>query len=180
MLKKRTAGMLGLIAALGILFSPVQASGTGSAGDAIEIDLEDGEYSIEVDLTGGSGKASVSSPALLIVEDARAYVRLVWSSSNYDYMIVGDTKYFNEAEEEANSFFTVPVTAMDKPVDVIGDTTAMGTPHEVAYTLTFHSDTIDSKSALPQEAAKRVLMIALVIIVGGGILNYFVKKKLGE
>ncbi len=177
MLKKKRAGMLALITALGILFSPVRASG---AGDAIEIDLEDGEYSIEVDLTGGSGKANISSPALLIVEDARAYARLVWSSSNYDYMIVGETTYLNEAEDEANSCFTVPITAMDKTVDVIGDTTAMGTPHEVAYTLTFHSDTIDSRSALPQEAAKRVALIALVIIVGGGILNYFVKKKLGE
>lgn len=179
MLKRKLAGILAVIAAVGILFSPVQASGE-NAGDAIEIDLEDGEYSIQVDLTGGSGKASVSSPALMIVEDARAYVKLVWSSSNYDYMIVGNKKYLNEAEEEANSFFTVPILAMDKPVDVIGDTTAMGEPHEVAYTLTLHSETIDSKSALPQEAAKRVLMIALVIIVGGGILNVFVKKKLGE
>ena len=30
---------------------------------------------------------------------------------------------------------------------------------------------------LPQEAAKRVVAVALVIIIGGGILNYFVNKR---
>ena len=33
------------------------------------------------------------------------------------------------------------------------------------------------KSQLPQEAAKRVVAVAVVIIVGGGILNYFVNKR---
>lgn len=148
--------------------------------EAIEIDLEDGEYAIEVEMLGGSGKAGVSSPTLLIVEDARAYARLIWSSSNYDYMLVDGVKYENEAEEGTNSTFTVPILAMDKPFEVVGDTLAMGTPHEVHYDITFFSASIDSKSSLPQEAAKRVVMIALVIIVGGGILNAYVKKKLRE
>lgn len=148
--------------------------------NAIYLDLEDGEYSIGVNLTGGSGKASVLSPSLLIIEDARAYVRLVWSSSNYDYMIVDGIKYVNEAEEGADSMFTVPVLAMDRAYSVIGDTTAMGTPHEITYELTLYSDTIDSKSALPQEAAKKVVVIALIIIVGGGILNAVLKKKYRE
>ena len=60
---------------------------------------------------------------------------------------------------------------------VIADTLAMGTPHEINYTLIFYSDSIGSKNQLPQEAAKRVVAVAMVIIVGGGILNYFVKKK---
>ena len=53
----------------------------------------------------------------------------------------------------------------------------MGAPHEIDYTLTFYSDSIGSKSQLPQEAAKRVVAVAVVIIVGGGILNYFVNKR---
>ena len=60
---------------------------------------------------------------------------------------------------------------------VIADTTAMGTPHEIAYALTFYADSIESKGALPQEAAKRVLVVAAIIIVGGGILNHFVAKR---
>ena len=71
----------------------------------------------------------------------------------------------------------LPVTAMDEPVSVIADTTAMGSPHEVEYTLLFYSDSIGSKGQLPQEAAKRVVAVALAIIVGGGILNYFVNKR---
>ena len=162
------------------IVSPIDVDAAETKEDkAIVLDLEDGEYAIKVDLKGGSGKASVMSPTLMIVEDARAYARLVWSSSNYDYMIVDGITYWNLAEEEdANSVFLVPIMGMDEPVDVIGDTTAMGTPHEVAYKLTFYSDTIDSKSSLPQEEAKKVVMIALAIIIGGGILNVYVKKKL--
>ena len=50
--------------------------------------LEDGEYCVAVDLTGGSGKASITTPTLMTVKDGVAYALLTWSSSNYDYMIV--------------------------------------------------------------------------------------------
>jgi hypothetical protein len=143
----------------------------------LTVDMEDGEYAIEVDLTGGSGKAYVSSPTVFIVRDGQAYVQLEWSSSYYDYMIVGSEKYLNTNEDEGNSVFEIPVTAFDQAVSVIADTTAMGTPHEIEYTLIFYSESIGPKSELPQEAAKRVVYIALVIIVGGGILNHFVQKR---
>ena len=100
-----------------------------------------------------------------------------WSSSNYDYMIVDGEKYLPVNEEGMNSEFLIPVTVMDESMPVIADTTAMGTPHEINYTLTFYSDSIGSKSQMPQEAAKRVVAVALVIIIGGGILNYFVNKR---
>ena len=88
-----------------------------------------------------------------------------------------EKKYLPVNEEGMNSVFEIPVTAMDEPVSVIADTTAMGSPHEVEYTLLFYSDSIGSKGQLPQEAAKRVVAVALAIIVGGGILNYFVNKR---
>ena len=145
--------------------------------NGIETDLEDGEYSIQVDLEGGSGKASVSSPTLMLVKNGRMYAELQWSSSNYDYMIVDGEKYLPTNEEGMNSVFEIPILALDEPVSVIADTTAMGAPHEIDYTLTFYSDSIGSKSQLPQEAAKRVVAVAMAIIVGGGILNYFVNKR---
>lgn len=144
--------------------------------EPMAIDRADGEYSIDVTLTGGSGKASVSSPTILSVKDGLAYARLEWSSANYDYMVVGTEKYL-PINEEGNSVFEVPIAVMDSDMPVIADTTAMGTPHEVRYTLHFYSDSIGSKSEMPREAAKRVLAIAFVIIVGGGILNHFVNKK---
>ena len=126
------------------------------AAQAFTLDKEDGEYSIQVELEGGSGKASVTSPTLITVKNGEVTADIQWSSSNYDYMIVD---------------------GMDESMPVIADTTAMGTPHEINYTLTFYSDSIGSKSQMPQEAAKRVVAVALVIIVGGGILNYFVNKR---
>ena len=145
--------------------------------NGVETDLKDGEYSIQVDLEGGSGKASVSSPTLMLVKNGRMYAQLQWSSSNYDYMIVDGEKFLNESEEGRNSTFTIPVTVLDDKMEVIADTLAMGAPHEINYTLTFYEASIGSKGQLPQEAAKRVVAVAMVIIVGGGILNYFVNKR---
>ena len=151
------------------------ASGSGSEPAYIKMDT--GTYSIEVNMTGGSGRASVSSPTWFIVKDNRAYARLLWSSANYDYMIVGGKKYMNEADDGGNSVFTIPVTAFDRPVSVIADTTAMGEPLEITYTLTFYMSTIDSESQVPQEAAKRAVIVALVIVVCGGILNVILKRR---
>lgn len=145
--------------------------------NAVKMNLEDGEYSVQVDLEGGSGKAGVVSPTILIVRDGRAFTQLQWSSSNYDYMVVDGEKYLPINEEGMNSVFEIPIPAMDEAVQVIADTTAMGTPHEVEYTLVFYADSIGSKGQLPQEAAKRVVAVAVLIIVGGGILNYFVNKR---
>jgi hypothetical protein len=145
--------------------------------EAMLVDLTDGEYAVSVDMTGGSGKASISSPTVMTVRDGRAYAKIVWSSSNYDYMIVGSEKYLNQAEEDAYSTFEIPITVFDSEMAVLADTTAMGTPHEIEYQMTFYSDSVGSKDELPQEAAKKVVVIALIIIIGGGILNYFVQKR---
>ncbi|MFR3264639.1 MAG: hypothetical protein ACLTQN_01280 [Blautia massiliensis (ex Durand et al. 2017)] len=44
-----------------LLLCPIQVLAAGGE-NAVKTDLEDGEYSIQVELEGGSGKASVSSP----------------------------------------------------------------------------------------------------------------------
>lgn len=139
--------------------------------------LEDGEYCVAVDMTGGSGKATISTPTLMTVTNGAPYARLIWSSDNYDYMVVDGVRYDNESEPGRNSQFTIPITAWDYPIDVIADTTAMGHPVEIHYQLYFYPESIGDKAQLPQEAAKRVLIMASVIIVAGGILNYFVKKR---
>ena len=137
----------------------------------------DGEYAIDVNMTGGSGRASISSPTLLIVRDGRAYARLIWSSTYYDYMIVDGETYHNLTTDGGNSVFEIPITVMDQAMPVIADTTAMGDPLEIEYTLTFYSDSVGDKGRIPQEAAKKVLLIALVILVAGGILNHMLKRK---
>lgn len=151
--------------------------GTGQTPEPVNVPRSDGEYSIEVNMTGGSGRASISSPTLLIVRDGKAYARLLWSSAYYDYMIIDGEYYYNQTTDGGNSTFEIPITVMDDALPIIADTTAMGDPVEIEYTLTFYSESIGSKSQVPQEAAKGVLVIAAVIIVAGGILNHFMKKK---
>jgi hypothetical protein len=143
----------------------------------VQIDMPDGDYSIEVTLMGGSGRASLTTPTWMYVQGGKGYARLLWSSPHYDYMILDGRTYYNETEDGGNSSFTIPITAMDLPVDIIADTTAMGDPVEIAYTLTFYEETIGSRSRVPQEGALRVLAAAALFIVAGGIINHFVKKR---
>ncbi len=139
--------------------------------------MEDGAYSVSLDISGGSGKASVTSPTLLTVEHGTPVARIQWSSANYDYMVVDGITYYNKSEEGMHSVFEIPVLFWDQEMDVIADTTAMGHPVEVNYKFFFYRDSIGSKNELPQEAAKRVLLVAFAIIVIGGLLNYILKKK---
>ena len=105
--------------------------------------LEDGVYSMEITFEGGSGKAVILSPVVIDVAEGNVMATLEWSSSNYDYMIVDGEKYL-PVNTEGNSVFQIPIGAFDVPIDVIGDTVAMSSPHEIEYTLTFHSDTVKS------------------------------------
>lgn len=105
--------------------------------------LADGTYTIELTMEGGSGRASIQSPAQITVTDGAATATLEWSSPNYDYMLVNGEKYL-PVNTEGNSVFEVPVEALDAPLTMIGDTVAMSTPHEVEYTVTFHSDTLQN------------------------------------
>lgn len=124
----------------------VKVSDPVAEGTADTFDLstvEDGSYTIELTMEGGSGRASIQSPAQLAIADGAATATLEWSSPNYDYMLVNGEKYL-PVNTEGNSVFEVPVEALDAPLTMIGDTVAMSTPHEVEYTVTFHSETLES------------------------------------
>ena len=101
----------------------------------------DGSYTCEVTLEGGSGRATVESPAALTVADGKMTAAIVWSSPNYDYMIVDGEKYL-PTNTEGNSTFEIPVAALDTALTVTADTVAMSTPHEIEYTLTFAADSL--------------------------------------
>ena len=117
------------------------ADAVPAAEDAAETVLpEDGSYTCAVTLTGGSGRATVESPAALTVADGAMTAVIVWSSPNYDYMLVDGEKYL-PTNTEGNSTFEIPVAALDTALAVTADTVAMSTPHEIDYTLTFDSAT---------------------------------------
>ena len=98
----------------------------------------DGSYTVEAVLQGGSGKASVQSPARLTVENGTMTATVIWSSKNYDLMIVDGQEYTPTYENEL-SCFTIPVSALGTPLPVQAETTAMSQPHMIDYTLTFSS-----------------------------------------
>lgn len=106
--------------------------------------LEDGSYTAAVTLEGGTGRASVSSPAQLRCENGQFWATIVWSSSNFDYMKVDGERY-ELLSAGGNSTFEIPVAAFDQKLEVIADTVAMSEPHEVAYTLYFDSATLQKQ-----------------------------------
>ena len=105
---------------------------------------EDGAYTANVTLEGGTGRASVTSPAQLRCEDGQFWATIVWSSSNFDYMKVDGVKY-ELLSAQGSSTFEIPVAAFDQKLDVIADTVAMSEPHEVAYTLFFDSASLQKQ-----------------------------------
>ncbi|WP_293601818.1 hypothetical protein, partial [Ruminococcus sp. CAG:330] len=108
------------------------------------LNLEDGTYTVAVTLEGGSGRASVESPATLTVADGSVTADILWSSSNYDYMKVDGVQY-DPVNNDGNSEFRIPVLGFDYAMPVSADTTAMSTPHEIEYTLYFDSATLEKQ-----------------------------------
>ncbi len=120
---------------------PADAFVTAKFVTAESLGLEDGRYTAEVILEGGSGRAAVESPAKLRVEQGKVFATIVWGSANYDYMKVNDQK-IEWTGTEGNSTFEIPVDGFDGKLPVIADTIAMSVPHEISYTLTFDSGSL--------------------------------------
>jgi len=109
----------------------------GCSGNSKENKIPDGDYLLSVSKEGGTGKAYIETPAKAVVSDGNIVATIVWSSKNYDYMIVNGVKYISEAKANENSVFTFPIDGIPCDMTVIGDTTAMSEPHEVEYKLHF-------------------------------------------
>ena len=165
-LKKRL--LLAAAAVLTALFvtaflAPAFDSSAAGAG----LGLEDGVYTVDVVLEGGSGRAEVTSPAQMTVNGGEAFAVIEWSSANYDYMVVGQVTYY-PLNTEGNSVFEIPVQVLDEPIDVTADTTAMSTPHEIEYTLTFSLAADSGFNFVPViviviAAAAAALVVAVVL-----------------
>ena len=131
---------------------PAGAFLSGGPVTAKELSLKDGSYTAEVIVEGGSGRASVQSPASIRVEDGKVWATIVWSSSNYDYMKVDGVKYdLLEGYESRSPEITV--AGFDWKLPVSADTVAMSQPHEIGYTLTFDSESLTVGDAAAGEHA---------------------------
>ena len=78
-----------------------------------------------------------------------------------------------------HSVFEIPVEVFDEGIDVIGDTTAMSTPHEVEYTLTFASDSIQGENGGSTGGAGSTTAAAgiVIIAVAAAIAATVMRKK---
>jgi len=162
-----------ILALVLILLVPVQALAADTPPD--------GTYSIEVALSGGSGRANIESPVQLVVADGAMTASIIWSSSNYTYMLVDDTQY-DPIDTEGNSTFEIPVTKLDAEIAVSAETIAMSEPHLIEYTLYFDSATMQALgSGKVQFGAAAVA--AIIAVVALAIVILFVvwrRRKKGK
>lgn len=105
-----------------------------------ETKLTDGQFTIDVTLKGGSGRAGVQSPATLTVEGEKLTATIVWSSPFYEYMIVDGVRY-EPIQAEGNATFEIPVV-LDQDMKVSACTVAMSEPHVIEYTLYFDRSSV--------------------------------------
>ncbi len=109
---------------------------------AESLKLADGNYTCEVSLAGGSGRAKVENPVKLNVRDGSCTATVIWGSKNYDYMQIGGCRY-DPVNSEGNAAFCIPVSYFDRPMAVEADTVAMSEPHLIRYTLLFDSGSLE-------------------------------------
>ncbi len=134
-----------------------------------KVELKDGDYTVPVSLSGGTGRASVKSPAKLSVVNGYAVVELVWSSPNYDYMRVNG-QIFRPLASGSNSrntgsVFVVPVYDSQRVLPVVADTVAMSQNHEINYWLEFDFNAVNKKSFM-------LVWLAIVCgVLGAGFLT---------
>lgn len=110
--------------------------------------MKDGKYTIEVSLAGGSGKASIQSPAEIEMKNGTMTAEIVWNSSNYSYMEIGDKRYLPQKDEK-NSTFLIEVPSLDTDIEFVAETIAMSKPRQIEYTLHFDSQTLNKSTDFP-------------------------------
>lgn len=110
--------------------------------------LADGSYTCAVIMQGGSGRASLQSPAEISVENGEMTAELVWSSPYYEFMLVDGVQYDpvkmetdGQGGKPSVSVFEIPVV-LNQEMKISASTIAMSEPHLVEYTLYVDGDTL--------------------------------------
>lgn len=156
--------------------SEVSGSATGLLSFSELSEIPDGSYWIRVSMTGGSGRASISSPTGFYVKDGQATADIHWSSANYDYMKLDGVRYEAFTDAAGHSAMTIPVSALDTAIPVLADTTAMSKPYEIEYELSFDGSALlpmadasmTEAHALPTEELQRTMQSATTQVAGAG------------
>ena len=118
---------------------------------ATDTEIQETRY-YSISFEGGTGKAYIQSPVEVQISGNDITACFIWSSKNYDYMIVDGNRYDNE-NPGGESTFHVKVKSLDEPLKVIGDTTAMSEPHEIEYVITWLQETGENEIATNSDAS---------------------------
>ena len=119
------------------------SSSSSSSSAASSAALKAGEYKIEFDCQGGSGRGGVEA-ATVTIKDGKTEAKLVMTSKTYTKAVV-DGKTYDCVMENDKSTFTFPAE-LDKDFKVVATTTAMSQPHDIEYKVKLKS------ASLPAEA----------------------------
>lgn len=122
---------------------------------------DDGQYTIEVNHSGGSGRSSVETPCELIVSEGKMTATIIWSSPYYTYMVIDGTFYY-PVNEDGNSTFDIAVCVLDQDISISAETEAMSEPHVIEYILYFDSSTL--KTVGEKKNSVMIITIAVVIV----------------
>lgn len=172
--RRALALVLSLVAAAALALA-APAAPAAAEGAA----LADGIYSVSVELGGGSGRASVQSPCELSVSSGSMVATVTWSSPSYDLMVV-DGQRLSPVNEDGNSTFEVPVSALGEALPVQAETTAMSRPHLIDYTLTFSDPQRQGAPAGPAVAgAVAAGLGAAAVAVGAALLAHRRRARRG-
>ncbi len=156
--------------------SETSATATGLLSFTELSEIPDGSYWIRVSMTGGSGRASISSPTGFYVKDGQATADIHWSSASYDYMKLDGVRYDAFTDAAGHSAMTIPVAALNTAIPVLADTTAMSKPYEIEYELSFDGSALlpmadasmTEAHALPTDELQRTMQSATAQVADAG------------
>ena len=119
---------------------PLEAFSAERLITADSLGLSDGQYECEAALEG-KGRTTVLSPALITVINGKCTAHTVFSTAKIDYIIVNEEKYV-PVTVEGGAAFDIPVGIFDQKISLVVDSTAIKPATEVAYSITFFSETL--------------------------------------
>ena len=153
-----------MIFAASMVVTSCASQGVTSVNQTIEESVKESvkeTYLIDITFEGGTGKAHIESPVEVTSVDGNLSAVFVWSSENYDYMIVDGIRYDNE-NPGGPSTFTVSIDNITEPLNVIGDTVAMSTPHEIEYTIIWGKKTVTSSEVISVSSVSESEVISVL------------------
>lgn len=101
-------------------------------------------------VTGGTGKVTITCPMVTITDDGAAAV-IVFGSQYYTKVRVGEQEFAGVIDTAANTAtYSLPVE-LNCDYEIIGTTTRMSEPHDIAYVLNIALSKDSEKIEIPEE-----------------------------